>query len=110
MLRKLWALIRKELRLATQQPAQRQPRPAQAAVGFYRLQRVMRAARVKAAGLSQPGTQQVTINADDGDQDFLHRCSTFSHKCCSEARSAAVCARPALGLATTTKSRPSSFS
>ena len=97
-------------RMAARQPAQRQPGSTPAAMLLDRLQRVMRAARVEAAMLPQPGTQQITIAADDGNQDFLHRCSTFSHSCCSATRSAAFCARPALVLATTTKSRPPSVS
>src|SRR3989344_754730 len=70
----------------------------------------MRATRVKPAVLPQPGAEQVTIAAYEGNQDFLHCRSTLSHNCCSEARREAACALPALGLAITTMSKPSSFS
>jgi hypothetical protein len=65
--------------MTAQEAAQGKPEAAEASVGFYRFGGILRTTGVKSAVLSQPWAEQVTVSANDGDQDFLHCFSTFSH-------------------------------
>ena len=60
--------------------------------------------------VSQPGTQQVTINMDNSYEDFLHSFSALSHNCCNDTRKETRSTFAADGLAIITISKPLNLS
>jgi hypothetical protein len=59
-------------RMAAQQAPHGEPRPAQRAVGVYRLHRVRRAARVKPALPAKKRAEAELVALDQQQQDLLH--------------------------------------
>lgn len=100
-----WIVAAVVPRVAAQQPMAAQPQALDGAVMFERFNGITRTAWIKTALVTEPRAQQVTICANQNNQDFLHFCATFIKCSRSELRSVVLSAAAAAVCAMITTSR-----
>lgn len=90
--------------MTAQDAPQAQPKTFDDAVFMKSLLCVTGATGVKTTVLTQPGTEQVTIAADQKNQDAAHRFTTFFQCCASRSANKPLVASRAPGRVLTTMS------